>query len=136
MKTISISLKPDFVGIMASTLCLIHCIATPLIFLAKACSVSTACCADAPIWWQIIDYIFIVISFMAIFFATKNSSKRWIGIALWSAWFVLLFTLVNETLGTNLLPAKFIHIPALSIVVLHFYNQKYCKCSENSCCVK
>ena len=134
MKTIT--LNPDAVGMMASTLCLIHCIATPFLFLAKTCSVTAACCADAPIWWQIIDYLFIVVSFMAIYFATKNTSKSWIKTALWSAWGILLFAILNETIQTNLLPAAFVYVPALSIVALHLYNQKYCQCAADSCCVE
>jgi len=128
-----ISLSPDAVGIAASTLCLIHCIATPFIFLAKACS--TTCCADAPVWWQFIDYMFIVISFMAIYFATKKSRKNWMKIALWGAWIVLLFSILNETFKANLLFAEFIYFPAISIVILHFYNQKYCLGIGDNCCV-
>lgn len=129
MKAIPLNLNPDAVGIIVSTLCLIHCIATPFIFLAKACSVS--CCADAPIWWQVIDYIFIVISFIAIFFATKNTSKNWMRITLWGTWFVLLVTIISETFEIGLFPAKFVYIPAFSIVVLHLYNRKYCNCACN-----
>ena len=130
----AISVNPDTLGIVASTLCLIHCIATPFLFLAKACS--TTCCADAPIWWQVVDYMFIVVSFAAIYFATKNSSKKWVKVALWSTWVVLLFTIVSETIGASLLPTQFVYIPALSIVILHLYNQKYCKCTEDGCCVE
>lgn len=134
MKTIQIprSFNPDKLGIIASALCLVHCMATPVLFLAKACS--TTCCADAPIWWQFIDYMFIVISFIAIYFATQNSSKSWLQMALWGSWAVLLVTILSETVNLNLLPAHFVYFPALSIVVLHFYNQRYCSCSENQCC--
>ena len=37
-------------------LCLVHCIATPFIFITQACTAS--CCAESPIWWQSIDYVF------------------------------------------------------------------------------
>ena len=59
MKTKSFSL--DKIGIAATALCMIHCIGTPFIFIAKACS--TACCAGAPLWWQLIDYFFLIITF-------------------------------------------------------------------------
>ena len=48
----------DNIGIIASSLCMIHCIGTPFLFIAKACSVS--CCSDVPIWWQLIDYFFLI----------------------------------------------------------------------------
>ena len=60
----------DSIGMIAGTLCAIHCIATPFLFVAKACS--TVCCADAPLWWKAIDYIFLVISFIAIFLLQKT----------------------------------------------------------------
>ena len=82
----SILIKPDAIGSLASTLCLIHCIATPFIFISQACTMS--CCADAPIWWQSIDYIFLIISFFAIYRSTKTSTKLEIKIALWLTWFV------------------------------------------------
>lgn len=128
------SINPDTIGIMASTLCLIHCVATPFIFLAKACSVS--CCANAPVWWKGIDFLFIIISFVAIFYAAKNTSKSWMPMALWSSWLVLLVTIFCETLGANFLPPKFVYIPSIGIVILHLYNHKYCRCKENDCCVK
>ena len=55
----------DSVGIIASTLCMIHCIGTPFIFIAKACSAT--CCSEAPLWWVIIDYIFLFISFSQLY---------------------------------------------------------------------
>ena len=133
MKTISIPVNPDFIGMAASTLCLIHCISTPFIFLAKACTVSATCCADAPIWWRLIDYVFIAVSFAAIYFATKNSTKNWVKIALWAAWFALVLVVVVETIGANLLPAQVVYIPAFVIIALHFYNQKYCRCGGDDC---
>ena len=69
----------DNVGIVASSLCMIHCLGTPFLFIAKACS--TSCCSEAPIWWQLIDYLFLIISFVAIYFATKNTNHYWIKIA-------------------------------------------------------
>jgi len=123
---------PDLFGALASSLCLVHCAATPLLFIAKSCSAT--CCADTPIWWQVIDYIFIVISFVAIYYATKKSTKRWVQTALWSSWILLLFTLLGETLQLGLFPKSSIYAPALLIVGLHFYNLKYCQCSEDKCC--
>ena len=56
------NLTYDKIGVISSTLCMIHCIITPFIFLAKACSIS--CCSDGPVLWQIIDYLFLGISFL------------------------------------------------------------------------
>ena len=125
-------MRPDLFGALASSLCLVHCALTPFLFLAKACSVT--CCTDSPIWWQAIDYLFIVVSFFAIYFATKKPTKTWIQKAFWMSWGILLFTLLSKTFGWSLFPKSFIYIPAFAIVGLHFYNLKYCQCSEEGCC--
>lgn len=125
--------KADTIGIISSSLCMIHCIATPLLFLAVACTDS--CCADAPGWWRAIDYIFLVVSFAAIFYATKHSSKRWVKYALWAAWTLLLISCMSEAFETGWLPEWFIYMPALSIVALHIYNRKYCQCDDDNCLI-
>ena len=131
MKTISYS--SDNVGIIASALCMIHCIGTPFLFIAKACT--TTCCAEAPLWWQIIDYFFLIISFIAIYLVTQKTSLTWIKIVFWSSWIILLLTILNHTFQTFEIPKNFIYLPASTIIILHFYNLKFCKCSEDSCCI-
>ena len=128
-----ISLPSDCIGIIASTLCAIHCIATPFLFIAKACS--TTCCAEAPLWWVMIDYVFLIISFTAIYYTNKNSSVRWLKYFLWISWFLLLITILNHSIGFIYLHEKFIYIPAFSIILLHLYNLKFCKCEDETCCL-
>ncbi|MEO0405162.1 MAG: MerC domain-containing protein [Bacteroidota bacterium] len=127
-------IKADNVGVMAGTLCLIHCMITPFLFLAKACTAS--CCADAPVWWQALDYVFIVVSFWAIFYATKHTSKEWMKSALWISWSILFVVLLIQSFSGGWLPELFVHVPALTIVGLHFYNRRYCQCEQDSCCVE
>jgi hypothetical protein len=49
----------DGIGALASTLCLIHCLITPFIFVVQSCA--TSCCASAPAWWLFFDYFFLII---------------------------------------------------------------------------
>ena len=127
-------INADKIGIMASSLCLIHCLATPFLFIAKACTAT--CCSDTPSWWKMIDYLFLVISFGAIYYATKNSSKIWVKVALWSSWIILLFTILNESFKIIPIPESFIYWPALSIVLLHLYNHRFCKCGDDGCYIQ
>lgn len=126
--------KPDNIGALASTLCMIHCFATPFIFIAQSCA--TTCCASAPEWWIWIDYIFLAISFFAIYRSTKTTSKQWIKSALWISWILLVIIILNERIALIHLPEIFKYITASSLVVLHLYNRKYCQCKEDECCVK
>ena len=130
---ISIKQKPDILGTLASSLCLIHCIATPFIFIAQTCAAT--CCDATPIWWKSIDYIFLGISFMAIYWSTKTSTNNWIKPMLWLSWFALLIVILNEKLKLFPLAEAVIYIPALALVILHLYNRKYCKCKTDKCCV-
>ena len=127
------SIKVDYVGAIAGLLCLVHCLATPFVFIVKSCAVS--CCAETPVWWQLIDIIFLIISFFAIYQSLKNSQKLWVKIALWFNWFALLCIIINEHLNFIYLAKEMMYIPSVLIVVLHLYNIKYCMCSKDKCCI-
>ena len=129
---INISVETDKVGILASTLCMIHCLATPFLFIAKCSSMS--CCGASPIWWSAIDFAFLLISFFAIYQSSKNTLKKWIKYALWFSWILLLVVLINEKLHFFSLFNYFIYVPALMLVVFHVINLKYCKCKVETCC--
>ena len=134
MKTISIIYKPDSIGSIASMLCLIHCVATPFIFITQACTMS--CCAGAPIWWQSIDYIFIVISFFAILRSTQTSSNKMIKIALWTTWFLFFISIINKTIGLFYVNPNFTYATGIILASLHLYNLKYCQCENDTCCTQ
>lgn len=124
--------KSDTVGIVASGLCLIHCLATPLLFVVQ--SQMLCCDAPTPFWWKALDILFVVISFGAVYWSTKNSSKTWIKYAMWFAWFALSAIIINERVAIVSIPEYAIYIPSLTLIFLHYYNNKYCKCSEDECC--
>ena len=128
-----IIIKADAVGSLASSLCLIHCIATPFIFITQACTMT--CCADAPIWWQSLDYFFIVISFFAIYQSTQTSKNKNIKIALWMTWFVFFISILNKTIQLFYISNYFIYSAGILLALLHLYNLKYCQCKDESCCV-
>ncbi|TXE11819.1 MerC domain-containing protein [Seonamhaeicola algicola] len=126
--------KPDTLGALASTLCLIHCLLTPFIFLAQ--TKVAACCATngVPNWWKSIDFIFLIISFFAVYQSAKNSTKKTVKMALWFCWSLLCFLIINEKLAWFHLPEILIYLTAISMVILHVYNLKYCQCKTDNCC--
>ena len=89
---ILIKRRPDYIGAIASTLCLLHCIATPLIFIVQAGSLN--CCGSPPTWWKLIDVLFVVISFFAIYNSTRTSSSKLIKALLWLAILVYVILLL------------------------------------------
>ena len=79
------------------------------------------CCSGAPIWWQAIDYAFIVISFIAISSVSKSAKKLIVGL-LWGSWVALVIFLLNEQFLFFSASHELKYVPALLIVLLHIYN--------------
>ena len=125
--------KPDTLGAFASSLCMVHCLATPLLFIAHTCSAGG--CASTPIWWKGIDYLFLAISFFAIYRSTRTTSNNFIKPALWISWALLFISILNEQLNWLPLPEAMIYIVAFTLVGLHLYNLKYCQCKTDNCCI-
>ncbi len=127
--------KPDTFGVLASSLCIVHCLATPLIFIAQACSVSDGC-ASAPTWWQSLDYLFLTISFIAVYRSAKTTSSKIMPTLLWVSWGLLFIMIFNEKLEFFHIPEYFTYASAMGLASLHLYNLKYCQCKTENCCVK
>ena len=125
-------IKVDGVGALISGLCMLHCLATPFFFIASACA--SAGCNLAPAWWQALDYFFLVISFFAVFQATKGSTNSWISSGLWISWLALSFFIINMKFVWIDVHANIKFIPAFFLIGLHLYNMKYCQCDTNECC--
>ncbi len=125
--------KPDIIGAIASMLCIVHCVATPFIFLAHTSS-SLDTYPSTPIWWKNIDYLFLFISFFSIYHATQTTGNKQMKPFLWSNWSMLFLLIMNEKLGLFSIPEIITYIIAISLAVLHLYNLKYCQCENDKCC--
>jgi len=118
-------LKPDIIGASSSGLCFMHCAMTPFLFVVN---LSTAFyCNSKPIWWQLINYLFLALSFAAVLSVVKKSTKTWLVIALISSWTLWLVAILIETFEIVMIPEVLNYIPAFCLIALHLYNQKYCK---------
>lgn len=124
--------RADSIGAIASGLCLIHCLATPFLFVAKSCS--TTCCSAAPAWWLWFDFAFLFVAFFAVYRSTKTTTKPWISYVLWASWIALASVIFNEQVHLVSLNKYVSYIPAISLVVFHLYNLKYCQCKNDKCC--
>lgn len=124
--------QSNWIGVFASGLCLIHCLATPLIFVTKMCT--DTCCAEAPGYWLAIDYLFLVISFIAVFHSVKASTNKIVKRALWISWLALALVVVSEILPVITFPDYVKYIPGLALIILHLCNRQFCECEETKCC--
>ena len=127
----SFSLKADSIGAAASFLCMIHCLATPFLFVAQACS--SACCSGAPTWWRAVDFFFLVVSGLAVFRSMQTSSKTWVWLGLWATWGVLAWSVLMEAFVPELFFPAAKYTAASALIGLHVYNMKYCQCGTPEC---
>ena len=123
-------LTSDIIGASASGFCIIHCATTPILFLANLNVL--ACCEKIPLWWQLLNYLFLTISFIAVISAVKKSTKVWLGIAFIISWTFLFLAILIETFEILIIPEVLSYIPAFCLIALHLYNQNYCTCDD--CC--
>ena len=123
--------KADYFGILASGLCLLHCFATPFIFIVRSCS--AACCSESPTWWKTIDYLFVIISLIAVKQVFKTSQSKLLKSGFAVSWVALLILILNESFTIFSIFENAVFIPAFGLILLHIYNIKSCKC-EKSCC--
>ena len=125
--------KSDSLGVFAGALCMLHCLATPFLFIAVAGSSTHG--VDAPTWWLTINYLFLIISFIAVYRSVQTTSNRIMKPLFWLSWIVLAVVIVNEQVHFIHLAEVYSYLAASFLVGLHFYNQKYCKCDDDHCCV-
>lgn len=125
--------RSDLFGSMASTLCMLHCIATPFVFIAQTAHAS--CGSLGPWWWHALDFIFLLIGFFAIRRSQQTSSLTWIAKAMYVSWSILTLLILNNKMALLPITGWLIYLPACSLVALHLYNMKYCKCESENCSV-
>ena len=117
-------------GAIASALCLAHCVLTPFLFIAHAHTHAEGHHESGPLWWGTIDYIFLVISLFAVHHSAKETSLKWMPLALYASWTLLAMYIVSEKYELLHLGHGWVYLPALSLVFLHLYNRRHCRCEE------
>ena len=115
----------DWLGVSASTLCIVHCALTPLIFTAK------------PVFygmigkqvhnhgaWAALDYVFLILSLIAVYYSARHTAHPILKWVFWAAWIVfacgLLFEPHTMTSGHWLMYAG-----SIVLVIAHLINYQY-----------
>ena len=124
---------PDTVGAINSSLCVAHCFATPFLFLTQA-QTSLVELSSVPLWWQLLNYVFIIVSFFAVKRTVKNSSNELVKSLLWVSWVLLSALILNEEFEIMHMPELLTYFAGISLASLHIYNLKYCQCDDEECC--
>ena len=115
--------KSDLLGIISSSLCLIHCLAGPILVLLGYSFIE-------PDHWPIWDILFLGISVWAVYFATRGHAPRHVKLGLWFSVLLLSVSIIfsHDYPFFSVLS----WIAAASLVLFHVLNIRH----GRSCPVK
>ena len=131
MKTVK--LNSDYLGIFSGTLCILHCAFTPILFLSQTQLVKLN--LEASVVWKMLNFLFLILSFIAVYRSRKNSNNLYVKRLLLYTWIALCVCILNELFELFHVLEVFSYLAAASLCALHVYNLKYCSCNDESCCV-
>jgi hypothetical protein len=129
MEVIQNSNYSNLIGAAASGLCAVHCAATPLLFVAKPLLEGAAgehAHAHGSPLWAAFDYVFLVLSFVAVWYSTRHTDHRTLTRVLWVSWAVFALGLLSEPFN---LPygSWLMYGGSITLVVAHLKNFQHCQ---------
>ncbi len=114
----------DYVGITSSGLCLIHCIATPFIFVATASAHAEM--SDSPWWWRGFDLFFLLISFTAVYHASRHAHSTFVKVGLYTSFVLLCIVIAIHSFHVVHLDHAWVYLPAALLIGFHVLNRVQC----------
>jgi multidrug transporter EmrE-like cation transporter len=115
----------DFFGVLTCSLCLVHCISTPLILLSLS-SLNTKLSISYS-WWSNLDYLFLIISFLMVYISSQTTRRKSMKYFFWSCWAFLFLVIINEKTGLYELSEYVTYLTAAALSLVHLYNLRFCK---------
>ncbi|WP_375448266.1 MerC domain-containing protein [uncultured Fibrella sp.] len=116
MKLDVVDKKADYIGITGSVLCLIHCLAAPVLVMTSSLLRDDTLRAG----FLSLDYIFIAVNIVAVYFATRNHTSSAIRTALWSFLFVFAVGLLLEEVSPVF--EYLAYAASTGLVISHLFN--------------
>lgn len=117
----------DIIGALSSGFCTVHCLITPLIFISKPLIYSDTSLAmhSHPLLWVYLDFFFLVLGFVAVYFSVRHTTLTWIKWALWLSFLVFSLGIILEVAGYQI--GTWIMVAgSAGLVLFHLYNRRYC----------
>lgn len=115
----------DWLGAATSGLCAIHCTLTPLFFAAKPVLESTVG-EDGLGVWGMLDYVFLILSLLAVWYSTRHTTHAHLKWILWLAWAVFAIGLLAEPLELSF--GKWLmYAGSITLVIAHIKNYRHCQ---------
>ena len=121
----------DYLGIISSILCLIHCFITPFIYISFASLKQNELISFS---LNGVNVIFVIVSLIAVNRSTKITTSKIIKPIFWLSWIFLFFVIFNEEAKIIELPEIFSYTSASILACVHMYNLNFCGCKDENCC--
>lgn len=110
--------KSDVMGIISSGLCLIHCLAGPVMVLLGYTFIE-------PDGWHVWDFVFLAISAWAIYSVFRGHSPKWIKAGLLSSFFLLALSIFFS--HDEVVFSVLAWLAAGGLVVFHAFNIRHAR---------
>lgn len=119
------SQSADILGISASLLCMIHCLAFPVMISLGYIFKFSDDHDHVHEHWHWMDYFFVILAIWAVYNAAKNTHSKRIKIALWIG--VLFFSIAILLHDLNPFMIVISIAASLALLIIHIINWKYHK---------
>jgi hypothetical protein len=116
MKTDILSRKADYIGITGSVLCIIHCLITPVLLMSSALIKHD----ELRFGYLSLDYLFIIVNIVAVYFATRHHASPAIKRSLWG--FLLVFAVAIVLEDANEAFEYLGYVASAGLVITHMIN--------------
>ncbi|RYF73868.1 MAG: MerC domain-containing protein [Cytophagaceae bacterium] len=111
--------KADYIGITGSVLCLIHCLAAPVLVMTSNLFRNDTLRAG----FLSLDYVFIAVNIVAVYFAARNHTSSAIRTALWSFLFLFAVGLLLEDVSPVF--EYLAYAASTGLVISHLFNLRH-----------
>jgi hypothetical protein len=108
--------KADYIGISGSVLCIIHCLITPVLLVSSSFLTNDT----VRVGFLSLDYIFIGINILAVYFATRHFTTPVIKISLWFFLTVFAVAILLEDVSETF--EYIAYAASLGLVLTHLTN--------------
>lgn len=109
--------KSDIVGIIASSICVVHCILTPFIVVLFPFIIKEN--------YEALNYLFLVIGFISMILSVKSTKLNLVKYLLIYFWIQLCLSVILEE--KSVIFSLLMYFSAFGLIVSHILNIKYCK---------
>ena len=115
----------DWLGAAASGLCAVHCALTPVLFAAKPILTSAAVGhTHGHGLWASLDYLFLILSLLAVWYSARHTTHPTIKWVLWAAWVLFAVGLLFEPFDLSF-AHWLMYAGSISLVIAHIKNYQY-----------